>query len=100
MIYATDADLFVAWAEAVVHGRLSSPLERRFNSGCVFKRARGVGRITHVEGLDRLLAEYGELHPETLKAFDLDGPVVAAEILLGSPPRQLQRRQRTLASSA
>jgi hypothetical protein len=60
MNYATDSDLFVAWAEAIVHGRLSQPLERKFNSGCVFKRARGVGRITHVEGLDKLLAEYGE----------------------------------------
>jgi ATP-grasp domain len=60
MNYATDSDLFVGWAEAVVHGRLSSPLERKFNSGCVFKRAQGAGRITHVEGLDKLLAEYGE----------------------------------------
>jgi hypothetical protein len=60
MNYATDGDLFVAWAEAVVHGQLSQPLERRFNAGCVFKRAKGAGRITHVEGLDRLLAEYGE----------------------------------------
>ena len=60
MNYATDGDLFVAWAEAVVHGQLSRPLERKFNSGCVFKRAQGVGRITHVEGLDKLLAEYGE----------------------------------------
>ena len=41
MNYATDGDLFVAWAEAVVHGRLSRPLERKFNAGCVFKRARG-----------------------------------------------------------
>ena len=47
-------------AEAVVHGHLSQPLERKFNAGCVFKRAKGVGRITHIEGLDRLLADYGE----------------------------------------
>jgi ATP-grasp domain len=60
MNYATDGDVYVAWAEAVVHGRLSQPLERRYNSGCVFKRAEGVGRITHTEGLDRLLSEYGE----------------------------------------
>ncbi len=60
MNYATDGDLYVAWAEAVIQGRLSQPLERRFNSGCVFKRAKGVGLITHVEGLDKLLAEYGE----------------------------------------
>ncbi|HEU4908708.1 MAG TPA: ATP-grasp domain-containing protein, partial [Propionibacteriaceae bacterium] len=60
MNYATDGDVFVAWADAVVHGQLSQPLERRYNSGAVFKRAHGVGRITHVEGLDALLAEYGE----------------------------------------
>jgi ATP-grasp domain len=60
MNYATNGDLYIAWAEAVVHGRLSQPLERRFNSGCVFKRAKGVGRITHVDGLEALLAEYGE----------------------------------------
>jgi biotin carboxylase len=59
MNYATDGDLYVAWADAVVHGR-TAPLERRFNAGAIFKRARGIGHITHVEGLDRLLAEYGD----------------------------------------
>ncbi len=34
------------------------------------------------------LAEFGELHPATLKAFDLDGPVVAAEIFLDSIPQK------------
>jgi phenylalanyl-tRNA synthetase beta chain len=34
------------------------------------------------------LAEFGELHPETLKAFGLDGPVVAAEIFLDALPRK------------
>jgi formate-dependent phosphoribosylglycinamide formyltransferase (GAR transformylase) len=60
MNYATDGDTYVAWAEAVVHRRLSQQLERRYNSGCVFKRAQGVGRISHVEGLDKLLAQYRE----------------------------------------
>jgi hypothetical protein len=60
MNYATDGDVYIGWAEAVVHGGLSQPLERRYNAGCVFKRAKGVGQITHVEGLDGLLAEYGE----------------------------------------
>ena len=60
MNYATDGDVYVAWAEAVVHGRVSHPLERRYNVGSVFKRARGAGRVTHVDGLDALLARYGE----------------------------------------
>ncbi len=59
MNYATDADLFSAWAEAVTHGRISQPIERRYNAASIFKRAKGAGRITHYEGLDRLLAEFG-----------------------------------------
>jgi biotin carboxylase len=63
MNYATDGDLFVAWASAVVHGRLAEPLEHRYNCASVFKRAQGDGRITHYEGLDHLLAQYGEHIP-------------------------------------
>jgi len=59
MNYATDGDVYVGWAEAVVHGRMQQ-LERHYNVGSIFKRAHGVGRITHVEGLDRLLGEFGD----------------------------------------
>jgi ATP-grasp domain len=59
MNYSTDGDLYVGWADAVVHGRMQ-PLERHYNAGSIFKRAQGVGRITHIDGLDRLLAEYGD----------------------------------------
>jgi ATP-grasp domain len=58
--YATDGDVYVSWAEAVVHGRLSRPLERRYNAGSIFKRAQGIGRIMRVDGLEELLAEYGD----------------------------------------
>jgi phenylalanyl-tRNA synthetase beta chain len=37
-------------------------------------------------GPKNVLAEFGELHPSVLKAFDLEGPVVAAEIYLDSIP--------------
>jgi phenylalanyl-tRNA synthetase beta chain len=37
-------------------------------------------------GPKNVLAEFGELHPAILKAFDLDGPVVAAEIFLDALP--------------
>lgn len=70
MNYATDGDLFVGWAEAVVHGRLSANLERRYNAASIFKRAKGQGTITGVEGLSRLLAEYGE----HVVALDLAAP--------------------------
>ncbi len=59
MNFATDGDTYVGWAEAVVQGGMQ-PLERRYNAGAVFKRARGEGRITRSEGLDDLLARYGQ----------------------------------------
>jgi phenylalanyl-tRNA synthetase beta chain len=37
-------------------------------------------------GPKTVLAEFGELHPATLKAFGLDGPAVAAEIYLDAIP--------------
>ena len=75
MNYATDADLFTAWAHAVTHGRIPQPVERRYNAASVFKRASGVGRITHYEGLEALLATYG-------------GHVVALDLLPVGAPRQ------------
>ncbi len=56
----TEADAYVGWAEAVLQGRLSRPLEQRYNAGSVFKRARGAGLISGVEGLDGLRAAYGD----------------------------------------
>lgn len=60
MNYSADIDLFTGWAEAVCFGRLSQDLEKRYNVGVIFKRADGVGRIQRVEGLESLLANYGE----------------------------------------
>jgi biotin carboxylase len=73
MNYATDADLFTAWAEAVTRGRISQPVERGYNAASIFKRASGAGRITHYEGLDRLLAEYGE-HVAALELLPVGAP--------------------------
>ena len=39
-------------------------------------------------GPKNALAEFGELHPATLKAFDLGGTVVAAEIFLDAIPQK------------
>jgi hypothetical protein len=60
MNYSTDGDLYVGWAEAVLHGQLRTPLQQRYNAGTIFKRAQGTGRITHIEGLDALRAAYGD----------------------------------------
>ena len=73
MNYATDADLFTAWAYAVTRGQVPQPVERRYNAGSIFKRARGAGRITHYEGLDRLLAEYGD-HVAAVELLPVGAP--------------------------
>ena len=73
MNYATDADLFLAWAEAVTQGRISRPVERRYNAAVIFKRAQGAGRITRYEGLDHLMAEYGE-HVAALELLPVGAP--------------------------
>jgi biotin carboxylase len=73
MNYATDADLFTAWAEAVTRGRISSPVTRHYNAASIFKRASGAGRIVDVVGLDALLAEYGE-HVMTIELLPIGAP--------------------------
>lgn len=60
MNFANDIDLFTGWAEAVVHGTFSLQFERLYNCAIVFKRAQGQGRIERIEGLDRILASFGE----------------------------------------
>ncbi len=59
MNFATDGDLFATWAQAVTTGT-ALPLEHRFNCASMFKRAQGSGRITRVEGLERLMREEGQ----------------------------------------
>jgi hypothetical protein len=59
MNFNTDGDVYIGWADAVVHGRMRQ-LEHRYNVGMICKRARGVGRITSIRGMDGLLAQYGD----------------------------------------
>lgn len=59
MNYGTDGDLFAAWAQAALTGR-TQPLTHRYNAATIFKRARGSGRITRIEGLDPLLRDLRE----------------------------------------
>lgn len=70
MNFASDIDLFTGWAEAVVHGRFTQPIERRYNAAIIFKRAQGEGTIRHVEGLERILTHFGE----HVVCVDLLGP--------------------------
>ena len=60
MNYACDIDVYTGWAEAVCHGRFTQTVERKYNAAVIFKRAQGQGRIRHIEGLDRLLHDFGD----------------------------------------
>lgn len=57
--YASDIDSYTGWAEAVVHGRFSQEVQRKYNAAWIFKRARGQGRIQRYEGLQALMSEIG-----------------------------------------
>ncbi|MGB5543697.1 MAG: ATP-grasp domain-containing protein, partial [Gammaproteobacteria bacterium] len=46
MKYACDFDVFRAWGEAITHGRIGTPFQRKYNVATIYKRARGLGRIT------------------------------------------------------
>ena len=75
MNYACDIDVFRGWAEAVCRKSFSQPVERLYNAAVIFKRAQGNGRIRRIEGLERLLANYGS-------------HIVAVDLLpLGAPRR-------------
>lgn len=58
--YASDIDTYTGWAETVVHGRFTQPVDRRYNAAWIFKRARGQGVVQRYEGLEALMAEIGQ----------------------------------------
>lgn len=59
MKYVCDFDVFREWANAVTRGRVSEGIRPKYNVATIYKRARGVGRITAIEGADKLQREFG-----------------------------------------
>ncbi|MBK7859426.1 MAG: ATP-grasp domain-containing protein [Archangiaceae bacterium] len=60
MNYTGDIDLFREWARAVVHHRFEAPTARKYNAAIIFKRAKGRGRITRIDGLGEFMRAYGQ----------------------------------------
>jgi biotin carboxylase len=58
--YTCDIDLFREWARVSCWGTFSAPIERKYNVAIIFKRARGQGRISRIEGLQSFMRDYGE----------------------------------------
>jgi biotin carboxylase len=51
--FAHDADMYRAWARAVVDDAFDGPFERRHAVGCAYLRGVGRGRVLRVTGVDR-----------------------------------------------
>ncbi|MES2498328.1 MAG: phenylalanine--tRNA ligase subunit beta [Pseudomonadota bacterium] len=85
---AQSFDAFDAKAEAVaLLAAVGAPVDRlqlfeTVSSGVYHPGRSGSLRL----GPKTVLAEFGELHPATARAFDIDGVVVAAEIFLDAIP--------------
>lgn len=60
MNYTCDIDLFREWARAVCWGKFEAPTTRKYNAAIIFKRAKGQGRITRIEGLVPFMKKYGD----------------------------------------
>ncbi|HMG21909.1 MAG TPA: ATP-grasp domain-containing protein [Kofleriaceae bacterium] len=60
MNYTCDIDLFREWARAVCWGRFDAPTVRKYNAAIIFKRAKGHGRITRIDGLREFMHRHGE----------------------------------------
>ena len=55
-----DIDIYREWAMAVVYGRRSQTLSRRFSAGIIALRPDRDGRISHYEGLDEIHYRFGQ----------------------------------------
>ena len=93
---AAPLDAFDAKAEAeALLAEAGVPVDRLMvmdGAGDAFHPGRSA---TLRLGPKTLLARFGELHPSVLSAFDVAGPVVAAELFLEAlpPPRRTDRRR-------
>jgi hypothetical protein len=59
MKYVCDFDVFREWANAVTTGRISDGIVPKYNVANIYKRARGVGRISAIQGLQQLQKDFG-----------------------------------------
>jgi biotin carboxylase len=59
MNFTCDIDLFREWARASCYHRFEAPTERKYHTIIVFKRAKGQGKITRIEGFGEFMQKYG-----------------------------------------
>lgn len=59
MNYTCDADFYREWARVSCWGHFEADATRKYNVAMIFKRARGSGHITRIEGLRDWLRDCG-----------------------------------------
>jgi biotin carboxylase len=59
--YAHDADMYKAWARAVIDDAFDGPYERKYSVGVAYLRGVGHGRVVRVTGVDRANEQVGKL---------------------------------------
>lgn len=59
--YAHDADMYRAWARAVIDDAFDGPFQRKYAVGTAFLRGIGHGRVIGVHGVDRVNKAIGHL---------------------------------------
>ena len=60
MKYVCDFDVFREWANAITLGRINAGIKPKYNVANIYKRARGLGRIVAIEGVEKLQSEFGQ----------------------------------------
>jgi biotin carboxylase len=60
MNYTSDIDLFREWARVACWSTFEAVAPRKYNAAIIFKRAKGQGRITRIEGLREFMARHGQ----------------------------------------
>ena len=63
--YAHDADMYKAWARAVVDDAFDGPWERKYAVGIAFLRGIGQGRVVRVTGVERANELVGDVVVES-----------------------------------
>jgi hypothetical protein len=61
LAFAYDIDPHTAWARVAVDGCFDGPWERKYAVGTIFLRGMGYGAVEHVEGLEAVRQQVGEL---------------------------------------
>jgi hypothetical protein len=59
--FAHDADMYRAWARAVVDNSFDGPYHRKYSVGCAFLRGAGRGRVVRVNGALKAAEMLGDL---------------------------------------